>query len=157
MGGIVCRGRCSTSAWRAFLQMLGYAIKLKDGWEIRINAVAYVGDFILYMGDQGWTGLRADSGGIHGRGGGHDPQWKGTASPLVSAGKAEARGSDPLPSDCSQTETLSCLPTSLDLRGPSAVSEMTLVSADLSDSSTCLEARTEHRDGKSPMVTSALI
>jgi hypothetical protein len=46
-------------------------------------------------------------------GGGHGPPWKGRATPLVLAGKAGARGSEQISSDCSQSVLLSCLPTGL--------------------------------------------
>jgi hypothetical protein len=87
---------------------------------------------------------------------GHGPPWEETASPLVSAGKAEARGPDRLLSDCFQPEPLSCLPTGLCVSSPHVDSDAMHSIADSSDSSTCLDGRAEHRDGELPMVTSAL-
>jgi hypothetical protein len=87
------------------------------------------------------------------------------ASPLALAGKAEARGSAWLHSGCSQPEPLPNLPNCLPHdRGPSDVSDFAETdltrnsdaSADHPDSSVHSEGRPEHRDGKLPMVTSAL-
>jgi hypothetical protein len=94
-------------------------------------------------------------------GGGHGPPWKGIGSPLVLAGKAGTGGSDRLPSDCSQSEPQSHLPTGLHARGPSADFNCDLTraladSVDLPVPSVHPEGRTEHRDGILPMVTSAL-
>jgi hypothetical protein len=62
-------------------------------------------------------------------------------------------------SDCSQSEPLSCLPTGLNMRRPSADFEMTrssVDSVDPSDSTVHPEGLTEHRGGIVPMATSAL-
>jgi hypothetical protein len=88
-----------------------------------------------------------------------DPPWTYIVSPLVLAGKAGARGSEWLLSDCSQSEPQSHLPTGLHVRGPSSDSDLTrspVDSVDLSVSSAHQEGRTEHREGILPMVTSAL-
>jgi hypothetical protein len=67
-------------------------------------------------------------------------------------GIASPRGPDRLPSDCSQSEPLSCSPTGLNARGPSDFSVPTRGFADSSDSSVHLEGRTEHSDEMLPMV-----
>jgi hypothetical protein len=86
--------------------------------------------------------------------GGHNSWWIGIAGPLVSAGKAEARGSEWLPSDCSQFEPLSCMPTGINGRDPSDLSKLTRGFAGSSDLSTShVEGWAEHSDWKSPLVT----
>jgi hypothetical protein len=115
----------------------------------------------------GTFGLTEDAGvtlkllGSYGHSGGTDPHWTYIASPLVLAGKAEARGPDRLSSDCSQSEPQSHLPTGLYTRGPFVDFNLDLTrvpadSADLSVPSVHPEGRTEDRDGILPMVTSAL-
>jgi hypothetical protein len=71
---------------------------------------------------------------------GHGPSGKGIASPLVSAGQAEARGPDRIPFfDCSQSDPLSFLSTGLCVCDPLVDSELTHGSVDSSDYSTNLE------------------
>jgi hypothetical protein len=89
-------------------------------------------------------------------GGRHGPPWKGRATPLVPAGKAGARGSEQISSDCSQSVFLSHLPTGINL----CASQVDLSQAHESavpSSSSCLEGRVENHDRELPMVTSALV
>jgi hypothetical protein len=86
---------------------------------------------------------------------GHGPPWKGRVTPLVPAGKAGARGSEQISSDCSQSALFSCLPTGLDQCASHAELSQAHESA-VSSSSSCLEGRVENHDRKLPMVTSAL-
>jgi hypothetical protein len=58
--------------------------------------------------------------------------------------------------DCFQSEPLSCLPTSLCGCGPLVDSGVTHCSVDSSAPSSSSDGRAEHRDGRIPMVTSAL-
>jgi hypothetical protein len=110
-----------------------------------------------------WTevDLPIDPGGKLGQfsqsdhGGGHGHPWKGRRTPPVPVVKAEARGSEWLSSDCSQSGPLSCLPNGFDPCGQSSDSESTHETTAPS-SQACLEGQTEHRDGKLRMVTSAL-
>jgi hypothetical protein len=111
---------------------------------------------LMPLGPLDWSRLLTGLSNELDYGGGHDHHWKGTASPLVSAGKAEAMESDRLPSDCLQSEPLSCLPTRLLERGLHDVSDSERTFADHPDTSAHSEGRTEHRDGKLPMVTSEL-
>jgi hypothetical protein len=77
-------------------------------------------------------------------------------TPLVPAGKAGARGSEQISSDCSQPVLLSCLPTGLNQCGSHDDLSQAHESA-VSSSSSCLEGRVEKHDRKLPMVTSALV
>jgi hypothetical protein len=110
-------------------------------------------------------GLTEDTGygkeiiGGYNHSGGTDPPWTYIASPMVLAGKAWARGSYGLPSDCPQSEPQSHLPTGSHVRGLSVGSDLTRNRADSVDlllPSVHPESRTEHRDGILPMVTSEL-
>jgi hypothetical protein len=123
------------------------------GWTLHGHFMAILARM---FGSTDGSGLAADLLGEIDYGGRHDPPWKGIASHLALAGKAEAGGSDRFLSDCSQSEPLYCLPTGLNARGPSDCSNLISGSDDSSDSSDHSEGRTEHRDGILLMVTSAL-
>jgi hypothetical protein len=79
------------------------------GWTMHGHFASIRSDVFSLTDD---SGLATELLGEIDHGGRHDPPWEYIAVPLVSAGKAEARGSDRLASDCPQSEPLACQPAS---------------------------------------------